>query len=60
MTSCLMVFDDPHFPWEQEGSPLQDKIDEDNEKAAGKLPRNKVPRAALMTLSQSERLLWPL
>lgn len=55
-----MVFDDPHFPWEQEGSPLQDKIDEDNEKAAGKLPRNKVPRAALMTLSQSERLLWPL
>lgn len=42
-----IVFEDPHFPWEREGSPRQDSVDD-------KQPRNKVPWVALLTFTEDE------
>jgi hypothetical protein len=49
-----MVFEDPHFPWEQSGSPIQDEKDDENERKTGKIPINKVPWVALLTFTETE------
>ncbi|KAI1129985.1 hypothetical protein F5Y10DRAFT_290230 [Nemania abortiva] len=50
-----IVFNDPHLPWEQQGSPSQDKIDKDEEnEEGGKRPLNKVPWIALLSFTEDE------
>ncbi|KAG7294509.1 hypothetical protein NEMBOFW57_004584 [Staphylotrichum longicolle] len=55
-----IVFNDPHLPWEQEGSPKQDKIDgEEENKEGGKKAKNKIPWIALLTFTENELKLDP-
>ena len=50
-----IVFDDPHFPWEQQGSPRQDLADHEKQhKPGGQAPRTKVPWVALLTFTEDE------
>jgi len=55
-----MVFNDPHLPWEQEGSPKQEIADaEERNKPDGQEPRNIVPWVALLTFTEDELKLDP-
>ncbi len=55
-----IVFNDPHLPWEQEGSPKQDRADAEAEnEPGGEPPRNKIPWVALLTFTEDELKLDP-
>jgi hypothetical protein len=50
-----IIFQDPHMPWENSGSPKQDAKDDES----SVLPRNKVPWLALLTFTEDELTLLP-
>lgn len=54
-----IVFEDPHLPWEQEGSPSQDAHDAQAEEQGGLGPRNMVPWVALLSFTEDEIKLAP-
>ncbi|KAK1751339.1 hypothetical protein QBC47DRAFT_351441 [Echria macrotheca] len=50
-----IVFNDPHLPWEQQGSPKQEDIDgEEENKPDGKKAKNKIPWVALLSFVEDE------
>ena len=58
-----IVFEDPHLPWEQEGSPAKDAVDTAKENTNPTNPalraRGKVPWVALFTFTEDEIKLTP-
>ncbi|PIA94308.1 hypothetical protein CB0940_08236 [Cercospora beticola] len=49
-----MVFEDPQFPWENEGSPSQDEADSKVDHDTTTRSRSKVPWVALWTFAEDE------